>query len=65
MRFIFIYKPSNRQFDYENELSALESFKRMFGADLNWIVLRSLVGMCITNFTFENEKFILKGYKDD
>lgn len=64
MRFIFIYKPSNRRFDYENELSALESFKRMFGADLNWFVLRSLVGMCVTDFTFENDKFILKGEKD-
>lgn len=65
MRFIFTYKPSNTQFTYENELSALESFKRMFDADLNWFVLRSLVCMCITDFTFENDKFILKGVKGD
>lgn len=64
MRFIFTYKPSNTQFTYENELSALESFKRMFGADLNWIILRSLVGMCVSDFTFENDKYILKGEKD-
>lgn len=63
MRYTFIYKPSNKQFDYENELSALESLKRMFGSDLYWYVLRSLVGMCFTDFTFENDKFILKGEK--
>lgn len=61
MRYTFIYKSSNKQFDYENELSALESLKRMFGADLNWLILRSLVCKCVTDFTFENEKFILKG----
>lgn len=65
MRFTFIYKPSNRQHFYEDEYSALMSFKQMFGADLNWLVLRSLVGMCVTDFTFENEKFILKGVKGD
>ena len=65
MRYTFIYKPSNRQHCYEDECSALMSFKQMFGADLNWLVLRSLVGMCVSDFSFENDKFILKGVKGD
>lgn len=65
MRYLFIEKSNGKQFVYANEEEALIDFIKMFGRDLNWCVLRSLVGMCITDFTFENEKFILKGYKDD
>ena len=65
MRYSFIGKKSGKQFAYANETDALIDFKKMFGADLNWIILRSLVGMCVTDFTFENDNFILKGETDD
>ena len=65
MRYTFTYKSINRQHYYEDEYSALVSFKKMFGTGLNWLVLRSLVGMCVTDFTFENDKFILKGVNGD
>ena len=65
MRFTFTYKPSNRQYCYEDECSAILGSKQMFDSDLNWHILRSLAGMCVTDFTFENDKFILKGVKGD
>ena len=65
MRYLFIVKSNGKQFVYANETEALIDFKEKFGGSNLSCVLRSLVGMCITDFTFENEKLILKGYKDD
>ncbi len=65
MRYLFIRKSNSEQFVYANEEEALIDFVKMFGRDLNWCLFRSLVTFCVTDFTFENDKFILKGEIDD
>lgn len=65
MRYLFIVKSNGKQFVYADETDALTDFKEKFGASNLCCVLCSLIGMCITNFTFENENIIFKGYKDD
>lgn len=62
MRYLFIVKSNGKQFVYENETEALIDFKQKFG---DRCLLRSLLCMCVSNFTFENEYFIFKGEKDD
>ena len=65
MRYLFIVKSNGKQFVYANETEALIDFKEKFGGSNLSCVLRSLVGMCITDFTFENEKIIFKGEEDN
>ena len=64
MRYTFTFKPTNNRHFYVDETAALLSFKRMFGSDLNWGILRFLVGFCFDDFTFEDENYILKGKRD-
>lgn len=65
MRYLLVVKSNGEQFVYNSEVDALGFFKKKFGGDLNWCLFRSLVTFCVTDFTFENDKFILKGEIDD
>ena len=65
MRYSFIGKKSGKHYVYANEMDALLGFRIMFGTSLNCCILRFLVDSCCSDFTFENEYFILKGEKDD
>lgn len=60
MRYYFTGKISGEQFVYANVTDAILDSKRMFGEDVNFYIIRSLLCTCITEFTFENESFILK-----
>lgn len=65
MRYYFTGKIKGEQFVYLNVSDALIDFKRMFGDDINWLILRSLLCICVTEFTFENESFVLKAKLGD
>ena len=60
MRYYFTGKLSGEQSVYANISDALLDFKRLFGDDINFYIVRSLLCTCITEFIFENESFILK-----
>ena len=55
MRYYFTGKISGEQFVYANISDALLDFKRLFGDDINFYIVGSLLCTCITN-----ESFILK-----
>lgn len=60
MLYYFTGKISGEQFVYANISDALLDFKRLFGDDINFYIVRYLLFTCITEFIFENESFILK-----
>lgn len=63
MRYFVIEKSNGKQAVFANEEEAYTyiDFCREFGVRC---LLRSLVLLCTTNFTFEDEKIIFKGEKD-
>lgn len=60
MRYSFIGKINGEQCLYLNISDALLDAKRMFGDDVDFYIIRSILCTCITEFTFENDSFILK-----
>lgn len=64
MHYFVIEKSNGKQGVFANEEEAYTyiDFCREFGERC---LLRSLVLLCTTNFTFEDEKIIFKGEKDD
>lgn len=63
MRYLLVVKSNGEKFVYNSDVDALGFFKKKFGGDLNWFLLRSLVCTCISDFTFENDLFFFKGEK--
>lgn len=64
MRYFVTEKSNGKQavFANEDDVHAYVDFCREFGERC---LLRCLIISCTTNFTFENEKIIFKGEKDD
>lgn len=63
MRYFVIEKSNGKQavFANEEEAHTYVDFCREFGERC---LLRSLIFLCTSNFTFEDEKIIFKGEKD-
>ena len=62
MRYLLIEKSNGKQAVFANAEEAYTYVDFCLGESC---LLRSLIFCCTVNFTFEDENFILKGYKDD